>query len=151
MATTKKVARSKTQGKAAKAPAEVLREQRARIEEALKMPTPRLSDRRANPLLTKAVEDHAAAHQAMRDIPVPMTLGEICEVIGSDVVPGEFGSSALRSIADQIKTTAVLVETEWSDDSWRLFENLSARAELAGRVAGWLGSQTSTVATEGAP
>jgi hypothetical protein len=141
MATTK-VTRSKTQGKqAAKAPAEVLREQQARIEEALKAPLPGLPEQGASEA-SKAAADFAAARRALADMPVPMTLGEICEVIGQDVVPEEFGSSALRAIADQIKTTAVLTETDWSADAWRLFGNISARAELAGRVAGWLAKET---------
>lgn len=134
--------RSKTQGKqAAKAPAEVLREQQALIEEALTAPLPGLPERGASEA-SKAAENFAAARRTLADMPVPITLGEICHVIGTDVDPERFATSALSAIADQINSTAVLVETDSSNDSWRLFKNLSQRAELASRVAAWLEAET---------
>lgn len=138
---TKKVTRSKTQGKqATKAPAEIVREQRARIKEALKVPPPPLPEHAASEG-SEAGEAFAAATRSLAEMSVPMTLGEICDIIGVDVQPESFATSALSAIADQINSTAVLVETDRSNDSWRLFKNLSQRAELASRVAEWLAAE----------
>lgn len=140
----KKVARaqsrSTTEGKAAKAPAEVLRASKAKIAEALKTPIPRLG--LPNPALTKSVDDHAQARRAIAEMPVTMTLGQVCTLLGRDIEPGTFASSALASFADQIETVAVICDTapEFSSDAWRLFQNLAQRAEYASKVVSWLES-----------
>jgi hypothetical protein len=83
----------------------------------------------------KAPAAAAAARRLAQDVPIPLTLGEACELIGRDLDPENFASSALESIADQIEITSVLVETDSSGESWRLFANLAERAKFASRIA----------------
>ena len=133
MATKKTVSRSKSQGNAAaKAPAAIINEAQAAI-----------ADNLAKPHGPGVVEEFAAAKKRMADIPVPMTLGEICGVIGNDVHPELFASEALAAIADQVETTAVIIDAapDFSGDAWRLFKNIAERAKLASRVTAWLESE----------
>jgi hypothetical protein len=142
MATKKTVTRSSA---TPKAPAQVLREQTAKIQEinASAPPPPPMSTER-HPA-SDAAEAVGEARAAIRDLAVPVTLGEVCALIGTDVDPADFASTAFESIGDQISTLATLVETDASHDSWRLFRNLSERAKLAGRVAAWLAAEPSEV------
>jgi hypothetical protein len=126
MATTEKVARSKSPGnEAANARAEVLQEVLDKAE-------------RAAEAEQEESRRRVARREAQAATVVPLMLQEICDVIGHDVAPDSFAVDALRVIGDQIDTLAGLVESEASSDSWRLFRNLAARAELASRVAYWI-------------
>lgn len=127
-------------------PAQVLREQKAKIEavDASAPPPPPLST--VQHPASDAAEAVGEARAAIQDMTVPVTLGEVCALIGTDVDPTDFASTAFASIGDQIHTLATLVETDASHDSWRLFRNLSERAKLAGRVAAWLTAETTELA-----
>jgi hypothetical protein len=132
---TKKVTRSKgTKKPAAKAPAEVIREARQRASAALEMPI------ETNDQVKASTAAHAAARKDVRDIQVPMTLGELCTVLGSNIGPEHFGASALASFADQLETIAVIVDSspDHSSDAWRLFQNLAERASFASKIVTWM-------------
>jgi len=135
MATQKKVTRSRGSKKPA-APAAVLREQKAKIAEAMKVAPPHLPGMR-HPA-SDAAEAIGRATKTIGALTVPMTLAEVCDLVGTDVSPEDFASTALESIGDQIYTLATLTENDASNESWRLFRNLSERAKLAGRVTAWL-------------
>lgn len=138
MATKRKVARSKTQGKAAKAPAEVLREAKARIEEANKVPVPRLPG--TEHPATEAARQAGKARGAIGAIPVPMTLNEICALMGPNCRAEDFASSAFETLAGQLYAVASLAESGGTYDGWQVVENIVERMKCAGQVVTWLES-----------
>jgi len=142
MATKKTVSRSKTQGKpAAKTPAEVLREQKAKIADALKeghrIPRPGPVDT----VLDDAIERSAEARDSIGSIPIPMTLGKACLLIGGNVEPENFATTAFAAIARDIETLSDLAEHESEESGfygWLVLQQLAERARFAGEVAALL-------------
>ncbi len=80
------------------------------------------------------------AAQRDADVLVPVRIDEICRVIGVDCKPTNFAPTALMEISRQLDSVADLAnETcDGGYENWKLIQNLSARAALAGRVAAWL-------------
>lgn len=147
MATSKsKVAqaqtRSKTEGKAAKAPAEALREAKQTIEEirASAPPPPRPSTEE-HPA-SVAAREVGKVREAIGDLVVPMTLAEVCEIIGVDCKPENFAVTAFETLGGQMEVVTELAEsTEIGGyDAYRLTENIRQRMLLASRVTAWLES-----------
>ena len=141
--TTKKVTRSKTQGKVAKAPAKVLREQRAKLDEASRVPVPKPSTGPEHPATT-AARDSGEARAVLGALVVPLTLGKLCRIIGPDVKPERFGSTALLSLAIQLEGIESIAEQDNTGmyDRWCCVENIVDRMRLAANVAEWLDSET---------
>ena len=121
-----------------KAPAEVLREAKAEIAEANKVPIP------AMPTGRHPASDAAAragkARQALGDLAVPMTLNEIAGIIGVNVRATDFASTALDDLATQLDGVSIVAEADTGGcyDSWCVVENIVARMKLASRVTAWL-------------
>jgi hypothetical protein len=139
MATSKKVSRSKSQGKA---PAAVLREQTAKIAKASKVSPPRMSTER-HPA-TDAAEAAGKAVREIGDLQVPLTLREVCEIIGVDCKPERFAVTAFETLGGQLAVVTELTESTAlvGYDAYRLTENVRHRLLLAGRVTAWLESET---------
>lgn len=116
-----------------KAPAAMVREGKARLKAAL------------------GAEEHAQARAAMAELRVPMTLSDICEVIGRDCKPEKFSSTALETLAGQLDgltTIADANEGVGTYDQWRVVDNVVARMRLAANVAAWLETETAEAATK---
>ncbi len=136
-----RVAKKTTGKKAAKAPAEVLRNAKARIEEANKVPVPRLPG--TEHPATEAARQAGKARGAIGAIPVPMTLNEICALMGPNCRAEDFASSAFETLAGQLYAVASLAESGGTYDGWQVVENIVARMKCAGQVVTWLESETS--------
>jgi len=146
MATKSKVARSKTQGKEAKAPAAVLREQKARIEEIHANSPPPPSMPTSRHPASDAAEAAEKARDVMGNLPVPMTLNEICALMGPDCKAEDFAASALKTLAGQLYAVAQFAESGLGGDGgyeqWQVIENIVERMKCAGEVVTWLESET---------
>jgi hypothetical protein len=134
----------KSTQRSTKGPAAVLREQKAKIDEihANSPPPPRMSTERH-----PASDAAEAAAKVLKEIgatPVPMTLDEICDVIGEDCHASNFASSALETLAGQVDALANVAEKEEVDpfEAFRLMRNVCERMRLASRVTAWLESET---------
>jgi hypothetical protein len=138
----KKTVANKTTGKqAAKTPAEVLREQKAKIADALKeghrIPRPGAVD----PVLDDAIKQSAEARDAIGSIVVPITLAKACLLIGGNVEPENFATTAFSAIARDIETLSDLAEHESEESGfygWLVLQQLAERARFAGEVAALL-------------
>lgn len=130
--------RETAEGKAAKAPAKVLRDAKARIDEANKVPIPKLPGQE-HPA-TAAAREAGKARQEVGALVVPMTLAEICEVIGVNCQATDFASTALETLAGQVAAVQCIVERENVDpyEGYRLLANIAERMKLASRVTAWL-------------
>jgi hypothetical protein len=119
-----------------KAPAELMSEGQERIKQALK---------------SSSSGEYQQARDALANISVPMTLSEICEVIGRDCKPERFGVTALESLAGQLDgLTSIAYTNEGTGtyDQWRVVDNVVARMRLAANVAAWLETETPEAATK---
>jgi hypothetical protein len=121
-----------------KAPAEVLRDGKARAKAAIEAPVD------TNARAKAAVAELAAAQEDMATLAVPMTLADVCGIISVDCKPDNFAVTALESLAGQVSALQCIVEKEEVDayEGYRLLENLSERMRLAARVTSWLQSET---------
>lgn len=116
-----------------KAPANLVREGRARINAA------------------PDAEEHAQARAAIADLRVPMTLSDICGVIGRDCKPESFSSTALETLAGQLDGLTAIADANeglGTYDQWRVVDNVVARMRLAANVAAWLETETPEAATK---
>lgn len=131
MATKKKVAQgSKSQGETApKAPADVIREAKAKIDANLK------KDHGPG-----VVEELAAANKEMGELAVPMTLNEICEIMGSDCRADEFPVSSIECLAGQLDAVSQMAEVgcQGGFERWCVVDNIVSRMKLASRVTAWM-------------
>lgn len=151
MATKKNVAqseKSKTQPPAStkrstKAPAQVLREQKAVIEEALNSEPPPPPMPAGRHPASDAAEAMGKARDTIGGMQVPMTLSEICSMIGVNCSPERFAVTALESFAGQVDALSTLCEKEEIApfQAFLLMRNVSQRIELASRVTAWLESE----------
>jgi len=133
--------RSKSQGKPApKTPAEVLREAKAQIDEihANSPPPPRMSTER-HPA-SDAAEAAGKARDAIASLQVPMTLGEVAEIIGAGCDPSEFPVSSVECLADQLDAISQMAEmgAEGGFERWKVVDNIVNRMRLASRVTAWM-------------
>jgi hypothetical protein len=139
MATKKNVAR--TQPPAKSSPASTLRSAKARIKEAskVKVPTMPVGEHPA----TAAAAEAGKARREVGDLSVPITLSEICSVVGVDCHPERFAVTALECLAGQLGAMVSVAERENVDpyDAYRVMDNIAERMRLASRVTAWLESE----------
>lgn len=124
---------------AAKAAAEMLRAGKAKGAAALKeskMPKPGPVD----PILDAAVKKHAAAEKEMDSILVPMSLAEVCRIMGDTCHPSDFMVSSMETLADQLDAISQFAENNVnaSYETWQVVDNIVERMRLASRVTAWL-------------
>jgi hypothetical protein len=120
-------------------PAAVIREQRTKIEEAYQVAPPRASTER-HPA-SDAAEAAGQARRRIGEIPVPMTLQEVCDVISYEIRADEFAPSAFAAIARDIEALSDLAEKVEGFEGFALLQGLAARTRLAGDVAKWLDTE----------
>lgn len=110
-------------------PAQIIREAKARATHAacFEGGTPESIDR-----LDAAERD--------ADVLVPLRMGLLCRIIGVDCKAENFAPTALMELSRQIDALSDLADesADGGYENWKLVQNLSARAALAGRVAAWL-------------
>lgn len=96
----------------------------------------------ANARPSAAAKTETEEPAGLEALQVPMTFGQLCVLLGHDIEPERFASTALDSLAEQTETLADLVECapDFSGDAWRLFKNMAERAKYASKVVSWLGS-----------
>lgn len=148
MATKKNVTKNATEGKPA-TPAQVLRKQKAAIEEACKVAPPSMPTGR-HPA-SDAAEAMGKAKKTIADMSIPMTLGEICKVMGVNCEPDNFAASALGDLAAQLYAVSHLAEVDRDHsryEGWQVVENIVARMKLASEVVTWLESDTTELPAE---
>lgn len=124
-------------------PAQALRDAKAKIDEihANAPPIPRFSTHK-HPAAT-AAEEVGKAKEKLAELIVPMTLGEVCEIIGVDCKPERFAVTAFETLGGQLEVVTELAESSEMGgyDAYRFTENLRRRMLLAGRVTAWLESE----------
>jgi hypothetical protein len=135
---------TKKNSTAAKSPAQVLREQKAKIEEihANGAPPPRMPTER-HPA-SDAAEAAGKARGAIGALAVPITLDDVCGIIGVDCKAESFAASALECLAGQLVAMQTIGEQDSVDpyNAYRVIENVVGRMRLASRVTAWLESET---------
>lgn len=140
-----KAERETREGLAPPSPAAVLKEAKAEAEAAMRMPIA------TNGQALASVERLARSNDALAKLSVPMTLSEVCEVIGRDCKPEKFSSTALETLAGQLDgltTIADANEGVGTYDQWRVVDNVVARMRLAANVAAWLESESPEAAAK---
>jgi hypothetical protein len=116
------------------APAAVLRNAKARMDAAVAMPIATNAEAKA------AVAAHAAAERDIAQLQVPMTLNEICQIMGSDCRADEFPVSSIDSLADQLDAISQMADVgcEGGYERWLVVDNIVSRMRLASRVTAWM-------------
>lgn len=123
-------------------PAAQLREAEAKLAEIRRtaVPPPRMPTER-HPASDTAVAVGKVL-ESIQDMPVPMTLGKLCRVIGPNVDAQKFASTALMSLAIQLEGIESIAEQDNSGcyDRWCCVESIVDRMRLAANVTAWLES-----------
>lgn len=88
----------------------------------------------------KPWEEQEAERAKLGNVTIPITLGKLCRVIGPDVKPERFGTTALMSLAVQLEGIESIAQMENTGlyDRWCCVENIVARMRLAANVSEWL-------------
>lgn len=127
-----------------RSPSSTMRSAKERIAEASKVPLPDLPSGR-HPA-SDAAEEAGRARRSVGELPVPMTLSEICALMGVGCEPENFAPTAFESLAGQLEAAATFAENEGSYDGWRVINNIAERMKCAGNVARWLETETTDAA-----
>jgi hypothetical protein len=87
----------------------------------------------------ESVENLEAAERD-GDVLVPVTIRDVCRMVGVDCEPENFAPTALMELSKQLDSLSDLANENSNGgyENWKLVQNLAARAALAGRVAAWL-------------
>lgn len=120
-------------------PAATIRSAKGRISEASRVEPPRCSP--GEHPASVAARVAGLARREIASIPVPMTLGQACSLIGYNVRPDDFVATAFDAIAQDVDTLSNLAERvsgESGYEGWVMFQHLATRARFAGEVASLL-------------
>lgn len=124
-------------------PAQQLRDAKAKLAEVYEnaLPVPRLSTER-HPA-SDAAEAAGRIRGEISGLLVPMTLAQVCGVIGTDCKPERFAVTALECLAGQLEAMRTIAERDEVSpyDAFRVIENLTERMRLASRVTAFLESE----------
>lgn len=118
-------------------PASTLRSIRARVAAAKAVEEPRMS---------AEVREEIAARPALGEVRIPMTLNDVCALMGRDCQPDEFAATAFECLADQLDAVAQFAENGPTGNNgyemWKVVNNIAERMRCAGEVATWLECET---------
>lgn len=140
MSAAKKTPASERRIKAAEAtPQKRMKEAKAKLEELnATLPAPAVDPKQ----YIADCEEMGTLRASIGEIPVPMTLNEICRLMGPECRAENFAASALDTLASQLYAVAGLAERDGSYDGWQVVENIVDRMKCAGEVVTWLESET---------